>query len=51
MSRKYGEDSYLQETDLRSSLAEALSADVQSVLADDGVTVAADAAKKRKIDA
>ena len=36
---------YLGETDLSGSLTEALSADVESVLTDDGVTVAANAAK------
>ena len=38
--------SYLCETDLSSSLTEALSADVKSVLADDGVAVCANAAKR-----
>ena len=37
---------YLQETNLRSSLTEALSADVESILTDDGVTVAANTAKE-----
>ena len=37
---------YLQETNLRSSLTEALSADVESILTDDGVTVAANTARE-----
>jgi hypothetical protein len=37
---------YLKETDLTGSLAEALSADVQRILADDGVSVAANTAVK-----
>lgn len=37
--------SYLQETDLGGSFAEALSADIESVLADDCVSVSANTAK------
>jgi hypothetical protein len=40
-------ETYLEETDLAGSFTEALSANVQSVLADDGVTVGADTAKGR----
>ena len=36
--------SYLEETDLGSSLTETLSAEVKSVLSDDGVSIAANAA-------
>ena len=41
-----GTKTYLGETDLSSSLTEALSADVEGVLAYDGVTVAANTAKE-----
>ena len=41
---------YLQETDLAGSFTEALSADVESVLTDDSMTVTANAAKKRYMD-
>ena len=40
---------YLLETDLAGSLAEALSANIQGVLSDDGVSVAANTAKKGRI--
>jgi hypothetical protein len=39
--------SYLVETDLGSSLSEALSANIQGILADDGVTVGADSAREK----
>ena len=39
-------ETYLLETEVSGSLTEALSANVEGVLPDDGVTVAANAAKK-----
>ena len=49
MRAKRIDSTYLLETDLAGSLTEALSADVEGVLSDDGMPVAANTAKERGI--